>query len=144
MRLADKYYQVNPRYTSGSPAMVSRETTLEVAADEVEAFNTLLNRGEPTKGLGNIILEYYTRFDKVWYTDLMTRNCYVRMECKTSGLKPNDRIIRCPTLDGMTGKVVECKFPLNGECIVIIKTETAEVMTAFNKDYRFFIERDGW
>lgn len=49
------HYNVNPRYTSGSPAMVDRETAERVAAEEREAYSAHITGiyGEPRRAMAD-------------------------------------------------------------------------------------------
>lgn len=54
MNNSQTFYQVAPRYTSGSPAQVDEQTALRVARKEVQAHGDL-DAGEVDRGLDGIV-----------------------------------------------------------------------------------------
>lgn len=145
------YYQVNPRYSPGSPAMVPENIALEVKTNEMEGYKNCLEGvyGEDHKqyatkmGLGGIVLKYFEKNGKLCFLDMITGRRFQRFD--TKGLMINDKIIRGP-LD-CVGTVVKVNYPFNDSIdpTAIIKTDTAEVivMVGIKRNSKFYVERDG-
>lgn len=85
--MARVYYNVAPRYTAGSPAMVDQDTALRVVDQERQAYEyTMAGARSPdaarqaaADGLGGIVEEVTERADCWLVTDLITGEQYVRM-----------------------------------------------------------------
>lgn len=81
------YYNVNPRYSAGSPAMVDKDTALKLVDDECMAHQATLEgiygpeRVAEAKeaGLHGIVEEVTERADCWLVTDLITARQTVRM-----------------------------------------------------------------
>ena len=73
------HFSVAPRYTCGSPAMVSMETAVRVAVEEREAYEQCLDgvmgeelqRTARARGLANIAYARWEKGSKVWRLDLL-------------------------------------------------------------------------
>jgi len=108
------YHNVAPRYTPCSPASVSGEIALRVAAEERDAFPHYLDGlcGEreqqraQTLGLGGIVEERWERADCWIVTDLITGARFVR-PFRKDGETREQRIVRLGRLETKYGLPVE-------------------------------------
>ncbi len=78
------FFHIEPRYTSGSPAMISMLEVLRIAVQEFEAharcltgvYGDELKTLAETKGLKYIAYARWEKGSKVWRLDLLTNEIY--------------------------------------------------------------------
>jgi hypothetical protein len=100
-RLAGRkaFWHVHPRYTSGSPAMVSMGEAIKAAVDEYKfreinlsgVFGDELKARAETEGLEHIAYARWEAKGKVWRLDLLTGQ--VAVEPDELGWEERDRLI---------------------------------------------------
>lgn len=149
------YYQVNPRYTCGSPAMVPEDIALKVAKEEREGYQDALTGiyGDEAKhraeslGLDGIALRYVCKYNKLHYYDLITNRKTMKMDVLASDLQKGDKILR--GLDGIIGVVLKSSHNQDHwrhgitDVSLIVKTDTSEIMMACKPRKLVYIEREG-